>query len=148
MGGCSAREAVRVRPVIQGSPAKDVLDSIDDRNLELYSLFWIDPTARSPEHIETKNELRAIINYVKIFERIPECVEEFANVMNGKIFLLVDCVQSLSLLPVIHDRKQLHSIYIYHNHDTTDMEQISKKYKKVFLFDYSLFECVVFFLQS
>lgn len=136
-GGCSASDAVRVRPVIHGTTSNNLLNDVDERNLELYYLFWLDPTVRSPEHIDTKDELRAIVNYLKVFERNSECVNEFNNVTKGKIFLLVSCVQSIPVLPVIHDHKSLHSIYIYHSGDTTDMQQISKQYRKVFLFNYS-----------
>lgn len=133
MGGCSAREAVRVRPVVYNPSSIDLPDSIERRNLELYHLFWLDTTVRSPEYIETQGELRSIINYLKIFERNNECVQEFGNVAKGKIFLLVNSAQSTSILPIIHDHKQLHSIYIYLNGPATNTEQITKQYKKVFI---------------
>lgn len=132
MGGCSAREAVHVRPVVFNPSSIDLPDSIEQRNLELYHLFWLDTTVRAPENIETQGELRAIINYLKIFERNNQCVQEFGNIAKGKIFLLLASSQSHSLLPMIHDHKQLHSIYIYRNGPTKDIEQLAKQYKKVF----------------
>ncbi len=132
MGGCAAREVPRVRPSIIRTAVNAFPKIPDQENLESYYLFWLDSTVRSPEFIETHDELRSIINHVKIFESNLECQIEFEQITNGKIFLIVNCVQSLSLLPIVHDHKQLHSIYVYHNGDSIDMEQTTTQYKKVF----------------
>jgi hypothetical protein len=132
MGGCSASGPVRTEAVISKKVINILPEIIDQKNLELYYLFWLDSTVRSPEFIETHDELRSIINHVKIFESNLECQIEFEQITNGKIFLIVNCVQSLSLLPIVHDHKQLHSIYVYHNGDSIDMEQTTTQYKKVF----------------
>src|SRR4051794_31986568 len=110
MGGCAvAREPRHAQIVV---PSIIHLPKFDEKNLELYYLFWLDSTVRSPEFIETHDELRSIINHVKIFESNKECQREFEKITNGKIFLIINSTQSLSLLPNIHDHKQLHSIYI------------------------------------
>ncbi|CAF2610615.1 unnamed protein product [Rotaria sp. Silwood2] len=134
MGGCAARPRAVVHPsVIRFVPDDDELPirSIDRKNLESYYLFWLDSTVRSPEFIETQDELRSIINYMKIFESNDECEKEFKKIENGKIFFIVNCVQGLLLLPKVHDHKQLHSIYMYHNRDNVDMNQIENQYNKI-----------------
>jgi hypothetical protein len=132
MGGCAARERVHVDRVIDRATFKNLPKINEQKNLESYYLFWLDSTIRSPEFMETHDELRSIVNYLKASETNTECLEEFSEITKGKIFLIVNCVQSLSLLPIVHNHKQLHSIYIYHNGDSIDMEQIQSQYKKVF----------------
>jgi len=135
MGGCAAKEgSVRVRPVVMRTVPDSLLvpEVTDQKNLESYYLIWLDSTVRSPEFIEMHDELRSIINYVKIFESNIECQREFEKITIGKIFLILNCVQGLSLLPMVHDHKQLHSIYVYHNGDNVDMEQAATQYKKAF----------------
>jgi hypothetical protein len=132
MGGCAAREEMRVDRVIQRVSIKNLPKVTDQKNLELYYLFWLDSTVRSPEFIETQDELRSIVNYLKTLETNTECLEELNKITKGKIFLIVNSVQSISLLPIVHNHKQLHSIYIYHNGESIDMEQMSTQYKKVF----------------
>jgi len=138
MGGCAATGPERVQPVITRAKIEFLPEITDEKNLELYYLLWLDSTVRSPEFIEAHDELRSIINHVKIFESNIQCQNQFEKITNGKIFLIVNCVQSLSLLPIVHDHKQLNSIYIYHNGDSINMEQTATQYKKVFfhIFDY------------
>lgn len=136
MGGCAVRGPTHVRPVIERTRIDLSPESIEEKNLESYYLFWLDSTVRSPEFIETHNELRSIINHVKIFESNIQCLIEFEKILNGKIFLIINCTESLSLLPKLHNHRYLHSIYIYHNGDNIDMEQAKIQYRKVFNFDY------------
>jgi hypothetical protein len=138
MGGCAAREVPRVRPSIIRTAVNAFPKIPDQENLESYYLFWLDSTVRSPEFIETQDELRSIINQVKIFESNIECQKEFEKITNGKIFFIVTCIQASSLLSIIHDHKQLDSIYIYHSGDNIDMERITSQYKKVFGFIFNL----------
>ena len=103
----------------------DVFEEMgDQKNLESYYLFWLDTTVRAPEFMEAEDELRSIINYVKIFESSAERQREFSKITNS--------IPSLSLLSTIHNHKQLHSIYIYHNDNNTSLERTVSHYKKVF----------------
>ncbi|CAF0981918.1 unnamed protein product [Rotaria sordida] len=131
MGGCATRPRAVVHPSVVRFIPEESSISTDRKNLESYYLFWLDSTVRSPEFIETQDELRAIINYMKIFESNEECEKEFKKIKNGKIFLIVNCVQGLLLLPNIHDHQKLHSIYMYHNHDNVDMNQATNQYNKI-----------------
>lgn len=145
MGGCATRPSVRQNAI--RSFVTDVPEIIEEENLESYYLFWLDETAKSPEYIETHAELRLIIDHLKIFESNIQCLRKFKTVENGKIYLLINCKQSLFLLPRIHDHKQLHSIYIYHNGDNIDMEQTKTKYRKVGLSVYLHILKVYFFFS-
>ncbi|CAF4563733.1 unnamed protein product [Rotaria sp. Silwood1] len=131
MGGCAARPRAAVHPAVVRFIPDESPISIDRKNLESYYLFWLDSTVRSPEFIETQDELRTIINYMKIFESNEECEKEFKRIKNGKIFLIVNCIQGLLLLPNVHDHQRLHSIYIYHNRDNVDMNQATNQYNKI-----------------
>jgi hypothetical protein len=144
MGGCAGVErGPHQNPITRSAflrPDFDISPKIDDKkNLESYYLFWLDSTVKSPEHIETAIELRSIINYLKTFETNMECQREFNKIINGKIFLIASYSQGLSLLPTIHDHKQLHSVYIYQKNDTVDMERITDQYKKVFYIRFDRF---------
>ena len=132
MGGCAVRDQrLRIPEIVPYAPYN--FEGLDDqKNLESYYLFWLDATARSPEFIEAQDELRSMINYVKIFESSAECQRQFSKISSGKIFFIANSIPSLSLLPIIHDHEQLHSIYIYHNDNNTDLAQTTSQYKKVF----------------
>jgi hypothetical protein len=134
MGGCAARpERMPIHPILV-RPVHDILPEIEDnpKNLESYYLFWLDSAVRSPELIETHDELRSIINYLKPMETNTECLVELEKITNGKIFLIANSIHALSILPNIHNHKQLHSIYLYHSHKIIDMEGKTDQYKKVF----------------
>src|SRR5579871_1482769 len=100
MGGCAARGREPVYPSIVRSVSIAVPKFDDQKNLESYYLFWLDNTARSPEFLESHEELRSIINYLKIFESNKECEKAFEKITNGKIFLITNCHQGSLLLPI------------------------------------------------
>ena len=133
MGGCTAKQATRAVSPVRITPGTyDLLPVDRGKNLESYCLFWLDSTARSPELIEASDELRAIINYVKIFESIKECQDEVRRTTDGKIFLITSMRQGLSLLTTVHDHPQLDSVYMYDSGNTKDRQE--NQYSKV-IFD-------------
>ena len=102
MGGCAARpERMPIHPILV-RPVHDILPEIEDnpKNLESYYLFWLDSAVRSPELIETHDELRSIINYLKPMETNTECLVELEKITNGKIFLIANSIHALSILPI------------------------------------------------
>ena len=139
MGGCAATRVTRVVAPIRFDLHPDALPTIDARkNLESYYLFWLDRTARSPEHIEVQDDLRSIVNYVQIFDSVVECQNEIEKINKGTIFLLADLSLGLEVLAKVHDHIPLNSVYLYDPTNGTDRSEPSS-YKKVidhFLFDY------------
>ena len=81
--------------------------------------------------IEAVDELREIINYVKIFESTKECHDEVRRTADGKIFLIANLTQGLSLLTTAHDHPQLDCVYLYDSSGNTDRQE--KQYSKVVL---------------
>ena len=118
MGGCAATQVTRVVPPIRFDLHPESLPTIDARkNLESYYLIWLDRTARSPEHIETEDDLRSIVNFVQTFDSVAECQSEIEKISKGTIFLLADLSLGLQVLAKIHDHIPLNSVYLY---DTTN----------------------------
>lgn len=131
MGGCATRPGRVIHPMVR-SLSVDERPSINvQENLESYSLFWLDGTAKSPENIEVRDELRAIVNYTKIFESTEEFIRDFEKITHGKIFLIVNYAQGFPLLSRIHNYQELYSIYIYTNGQLVDNSQIVENYNKV-----------------
>ena len=120
MGGCQARAVTRVVPHVHFRRASSNVEVLDkEKNLESYYLFWLDPTARSPEYLEIPDELRAIVNHVRIFESFHQCQIEINKVLTGKIFLLTDILHGLPCLNLIHDHPTLDSVYMYGSTNNT-----------------------------
>lgn len=137
MGGCQATRVTRVVAPIRFDLHPDALPTIDARkNLESYYLFWLDRTARSPEHIETHDDLRSIVNYVQTFDSATECQIEIEKINKGTIFLLADLSLGLEVLAKVHEHVPLNSVYLYDPTNKMDRSE-PPPYKKVI--DHSLF---------
>jgi uncharacterized membrane protein len=132
MGGCAAiPDRNVISPMRVPTVATDLPRIDNQKNLESYYLFWLDSTARSPEYMEIFQNLRSIINFVKIFESTSECQKAVMKVDRGKIFVISHVLQGLILLNAVHDHPQLESIYLYKSQTTND--PILNQYSKVIL---------------
>ena len=132
MGGCAvARTSPGAIHVTVPSRASGVPEIVNEKNLELYSLFWLDATVKSPELIESHDELRSIINSVDAFERNNDCENALRRVTHGKVFVLVRLSQGLPLLSRIHHLSQIDSIYLYHSDEQIKITREDLDFNKV-----------------
>ncbi|CAF1178735.1 unnamed protein product [Didymodactylos carnosus] len=101
------------------------------KNLETFSLIWIDENANKTEdNLTTQKRLRAKINFLKIFEKIDECEQYIQKIKDEKIILIVSGSVGRQLVPKIHDLTQLSAIYVYCM-DKINNEKWAKDYIKV-----------------
>jgi hypothetical protein len=102
-------------------------------NLEIFSLIWLDylSTNDTNENIDIQQQLRSIINYLKIFENIDDCEEYIRSLSkDNRIVLLINEKFALEITTRIHELRQVISIYIYSTDNDKDYEWI-QQYKKV-----------------
>ncbi|UJR18513.1 hypothetical protein I4U23_005420 [Adineta vaga] len=85
------------------------MDTIDRPNLEDFTIIWLSDSANSNN---VQNELREIINYVKIFHNVDQCIEYVSKAVDDNIFIVLS-VSTQSILETIHDLKQIELIYIF-----------------------------------
>jgi hypothetical protein len=106
--------------------------SPDDTNVETFSLIWLDATVNtSPENIQSQEILRESINQLKTFDNGDECIKyiEYLSA-NDRIILISSGSLGRSIVPRIHELRQIFSIYIYCMNKEAN-EQWTKKFIKV-----------------
>ncbi len=61
-------------------------------------------------------QLRSIVNDVKIFTQLDECINFLTEVNDQKAFLILEGTLGQQIVPLIHDIPQLDAVYIFcHN---------------------------------
>ncbi|CAF0765907.1 unnamed protein product [Rotaria sordida] len=105
---------------------------LHDDHLETFSLLWIrGDVNKNEKNSNNEQKLRAIINYVKIFERIDQC-QQYIETMSkeDRSVLIVNDQFSRELIPTIHNFCQISSIYIYCSNENKH-KQWSKTFPKI-----------------
>ena len=99
--------------------------------VENFIVCWLEPTAC--ETVNTDN-LRHIINLVKIFTSPDECIDYITDIRDENIFLLIRDSLAKQILSDICDIDQIKSIYILSEKETmhTEWTKGSKKIGGVF----------------
>ncbi len=103
------------------------------KNLETYSLVWLDALANnSKENIHAQQRLRSLINHVKTFEQIDQCEQYIQSVSSqDRILLVVSGQLGEQLVPKIHELRQISTIYVYCTNKKKN-EQWTKQFAKVY----------------
>ena len=84
-----------------------------DLKFEQYTLVWLNETFDSEKIVEfMKNKLRRIINYVKIFQNVDECVNYISKHDQEHIYFLASGPSTETIITRIHEIQQIESIYI------------------------------------
>jgi hypothetical protein len=106
--------------------------TINHRNLETFSLVWLDSTINnSQENLNTQRRLRTIINHLLTFEDCTSCEDYIRSVSNhDRIVIIVSGLSGRQLVPRIHHLGQVCSIYVYCMDRKTN-EQWTKNFTKV-----------------
>jgi tetratricopeptide (TPR) repeat protein len=78
-------------------------------------VIWLDANAeKKPKKFErTKTRIRRIVNYLKPFNDVDECIAYITDMKDEKIFFIVSGKYGKKILPVIHDLPNIESIYIF-----------------------------------
>ncbi|CAF3360844.1 unnamed protein product [Rotaria sp. Silwood2] len=105
---------------------------LHDDHLETFSLLWMRGEINKNE-INQNNEhkLRAIINYLKIFEKIDQCQQYIQSMpKEDRSILIVNDKFSRELVENIHNFCQVSSIYVYCSNEKKH-KQWSKNFSKI-----------------
>ncbi|CAF3356709.1 unnamed protein product, partial [Rotaria sp. Silwood2] len=105
--------------------------ALHDSNLETFSLVWLDSSVNdSQENLHTQQQLRTIINHLRIFDNSHNCENYIRSVSNhDRIVIIASGVSGRLLVPRIHNLRQVCSIYVYCMDRKTNA-QWTKKFTK------------------
>ena len=106
--------------------------SSEVENLETFGLLWLTNTQIDlKERLEVEHELRAVINYLSIFEDETSCLEYIhSRVKSDRLVLIVASQFAQQLLSQIVHLRCIAAIYI-HNNDKQNFDQWPQYAKKV-----------------
>jgi len=97
-------------------------------NLETFSLIWLDDNMNNNKEDENiEQNLRNIINHLIKFENEQACqqyIEERSE--DDRLILIVNDLFGHTLVPRIHQLRQVYSIYIHYKNTLVNEEWISK----------------------
>ncbi|CAF4959412.1 unnamed protein product, partial [Rotaria sp. Silwood1] len=82
--------------------------------LEIFCLIWLDTNANATEIRDTEQRLRSIINHLKKFKDVEQCqkyIEERSQ--KDRLVMIVSGQLGREIVPVIHQLRQVISIYVY-----------------------------------
>ncbi|CAF1236402.1 unnamed protein product, partial [Didymodactylos carnosus] len=107
-------------------------DGDDEKNLEIFSLVWLDKDVnRTDDNLQIQEQLReTAINYLRTFDNIGTCEQWIRRrqLQDDKIILIVSGSYGKEIVPCIYNLPKLIAIYIY-CHDKLTHEQWSQNYK-------------------
>ncbi|CAF2562620.1 unnamed protein product [Rotaria sp. Silwood2] len=102
-----------------------------DINLEDFTVIWVDFLInKSDECLETLKHFRTVINYIKTFDNINECVDYIIECSTEKLFLITSGLFSLDIVPKIHSLSQIEYIYIFCFNENK-YQQLTINYNKI-----------------
>jgi len=101
--------------------------SIND-NLETYSLIWLDQNVSiDKEDEKIEQDLRKLINHLMKFDNEQACQQYIQERLEqDRLILIVNDLLSYTLVPHIHQLRQVYSIYIYCKSALVNQEWINK----------------------
>ncbi|CAF1682235.1 unnamed protein product [Adineta ricciae] len=107
-------------------------NNTDDNNLETFSLLWLDAAIHTnTENQEAQKQLRACINHVIPFEDPNRCQRYIQTTSSqDRLVLIVSGRLGREVVPLIHQIRQLSSVYVYCM-DEEGNKKWAKDFKKV-----------------
>ncbi|CAF1529931.1 unnamed protein product, partial [Didymodactylos carnosus] len=103
------------------------------QNVEDLVLIWLDVDSNKTDDDVILNKLRSIVNYIKIFDQLDECINYIKSITNEKIFLIVSDQLSKQLIIRVYNEPQIDSIYVFSSDSTAIVEHhlYAKKHEKI-----------------
>ncbi|CAF1614661.1 unnamed protein product [Rotaria sp. Silwood1] len=100
-------------------------------NLEAFACLWLDANVKNTDdNRETEQELRQIINHLRIFDQADACEKLIRATKQEKIVLIVSGQLGRDVIPRLHNLPQLVACYVYCLNGT-DHEEWTRTYSKV-----------------
>jgi tetratricopeptide (TPR) repeat protein len=108
--------------------ASNQLQTTQSKAMESFIMVWLESNNNNSteDRDELVMQLRHIISTIQIFTEINECVDFLTDVTDEKVFMIIYDYPDRSFLPLVDEISQLHSIYIFDNHQKEN-EQIIKE---------------------
>ena len=101
--------------------------------LESYILIWLSEKSDSllPD-CKKLNELRAIINYQKIFDKIEECQQFINGIRNERLVIVSNEKLAKQFVSTIDQWENISAIYIYYKDDvpTAELSELQQNVSK------------------
>lgn len=105
---------------------------VENTNLETFSLVWLSSSEIDTKiEIEAQQNLRSMINHLKICKEIDECKQYIESLSkDDRTIVIIDNCEDQQLVPYIHHFQQVFSIYIHCTSKEQNKEWI-KQHRKV-----------------
>ena len=112
-------------------PYDELGTTTDNKHLEIFSLIWLDISTNMNETRNTEEKLRSIINHLKKFQNIKDCQQYIEQTtLKDRLVLIVSGQLGKEIVPLIHQLRQVISIYVYCM-DKKRNKQWTSKYLKI-----------------
>ena len=100
--------------------------------MKKFIVVWLDPDMDELDsnYERSVNQLRHIVNSVKIFTDAEQCVDFIVDIEDAKFFLILSNATEETIMPLIHDAPQLDSVYVFST-NYSKYEQWMSKWKKI-----------------
>ncbi|CAF3767804.1 unnamed protein product [Rotaria sordida] len=114
---------------IQSTTNNILLEQSHFQVSEKFIIFWLESNLNNLNE-KLISQIRSIVNTIKFFTDIDQCVKTLIEIKDVKIFLIVSNSLAQQIVPVAQQFIQVDSIYIFSNHKSIN-EQWSKAYIKI-----------------
>ncbi|CAM4813598.1 unnamed protein product [Rotaria magnacalcarata] len=94
---------------------------------ENFIVFWLDSSSKSLNE-NTTSQIRSIVNIIKSFNNIDECIKSIIEIKDEKIFLIVSNSLAQQIAPLVQSYIQVDSVYIL-----SDREKINQKLSTTYI---------------
>lgn len=88
--------------------------NIDDMNLEMFCIIWLDSNVKATENQAIEKKLRSIINRFKRFHDVSQC-QKYIHERSPyeRLFMITSGRLGQEIVPTIQNARQVISIYVY-----------------------------------
>jgi hypothetical protein len=99
-------------------------------NLESFACLWLDQNVNSTQdNRDTLQELRQVINHLRIFDNSDQCEEYIRQITKEKVVLIVSGSLGRQVVPRLHDLPQFSACYVFCQDEKGNKEWASKYHK-------------------
>ena len=88
----------------------------DGRTIQNFRLVWLDGSideVNDDDSINSITKLRQVVNTVNTFTDVDECIDFITDIQEEKTFMISSGALGQTTVPVVHDKSQVNSIYIF-----------------------------------
>jgi hypothetical protein len=101
-----------------------------DRPIQNYRLVWLDTNIGKVNDADTIAKLRQLVNTVKKFTDVDECVNFMSDIKDENIFMICSGELCRTIISLVHDMVQLYCVYIFCKNEVQH-EQWTENWLKV-----------------